>query len=89
MEDKFPDVINMRASQRLRFLGETTLPLSLQDSTILGVAIERLLYVGELTSQVINKAALLSVLEKTEAQAFPQEKRMLDRVRTSEEDKVF
>lgn len=61
MEDKFLDVINMRASQRLRFLEETTLPLSLQDSTILGVAIERLLYVGELTSQVINKAALLSV----------------------------
>lgn len=61
MEDKFPDVINMRASQRLYLLEETTLPLSLQDSTILGVAIERLLYVGELTSQVINKAALLSV----------------------------
>lgn len=60
-EDKFPDVINMRASQRLRFLAETTLPLSLQDSTILGVAIERLLYMGELISQVINKAALLSV----------------------------
>lgn len=89
MEDKFPDVINMRAFQRLCFLEETTLPLSLQDSTILGVAIERLLYVGELTSQVINKAALLSVLEKTDAQAFPQEKRMIDRVRTSEEDKVF
>ena len=61
VEDKFLDVINMRASQRLRFLEETTLPLSLQDSTILGVAIERLLYVGELTSQIINKAALLSV----------------------------
>lgn len=57
----FPDVINMRASQRLRFLEEMTLPLSLQDSTILGEAIKRLLYVGELTSQVINKATLLSV----------------------------